>query len=132
MATPTREAIVLVTTNGSALTPHVEIDPIMLPVDSAGMADVFDSGLIGLMDAMCTWESMTGGMETGFQVVWTAGHELVRGVCPVCDDVFTVSEGFPGDQLNEGYEAVCCGCDPRDVDADVFVPAPTWRDGFDG
>jgi hypothetical protein len=114
MATPTREAIVLVTTNGSPLTPHVEIDPIILPLDSAGIADVFHPGLIGLMDAMTEWEATTGGMETGFQLVWSDTQLPVTGTCPVCDDFFIVSEGFSGDELNEGYEAVCCGCDPRD------------------
>jgi hypothetical protein len=110
--TPTREAMVMVSHDGADYVPSIDVDPITLPVDSAGMADVFDSGLVRLMDAMCAWESFD--TRSTYQLVWSDDRTLVRGVCPVCDDFFPVSEGFPGDELNEGYNAVCCGCDPKE------------------
>jgi hypothetical protein len=112
--TPVHEATVEVTRIGDADSkPSADVDPINLPVDSSGMVDVFDANLIGLMDAICAWESIDTAVT--YRLVWSDDRKPVRGVCPVCDDVFEVSEGFPGDELNEGYDAVCCGCDPRDL-----------------
>jgi len=112
--TPSREAIVMFTrTDSHAPVPSLEFDPIDLPIDSAGMADVFHSGLVGMMDAICDREAIEHAAT--YTLVWSGTTDRVMGVCPVCDDVFPVSDGFTGDELNEGYEAVCCGCDPSDA-----------------
>jgi hypothetical protein len=112
---PMREAVVTVSHKGADPILAVDVDPINLPVDASGMADVFDPSLVGLMDAICAWESFD--TDATYHLVWSSDRTPVRGVCPVCDDVFPVSEGMPGDELNEGYDAVCCGCDPRDQDS---------------
>lgn len=115
--TPTREAKVMMVTTGGMVN-FMEIDPIDLPVDSAGLADVFHPGLIGLMDALLDADAAFSEHQTNtmaeYVLVWSDDETMVKGTCPVCDDFFPVSEGFPGDELNEGYEAVCCGCDPDD------------------
>lgn len=112
--TPTREATVMLVVGKADWTIVPNVDLIVLPVDCSALADVFDSGLIGLVDALITWDALDSTGE--YVLVWSGTHEMVKGVCPVCDDVFPVSEGFPGDELNEGYDAVCCGCDPNEVD----------------
>ena len=91
----------------------VDFDPIMLPVESPEITDVFDSRLIALMDAMIEAEtSAVGPKSTGpvYGLVWSETSNAVKGVCPVCDDLFPVSDGAPGDELNEGYNAITCGC----------------------
>lgn len=109
--TPTREAIVLRLTAPDAGTPCVDIDPISIPVDVDGYADVFDSSLIGLIDGMITWESLDSSGE--YLLVWSDDQSTVKGVCPTCDEIFPVSEGYPVDMIG-GPDAVMCGC----VDAD--------------
>lgn len=116
LPTPHREAIVEVSRDGAEYVASMDVDPISLPVDSSGMADVFDPQLLGLMDNLCAWESFD--TRATYRLVWSDDQRAVRGVCPRCDDVFPVSEGFPGDELNEGVNAVCCGCDPDEVAAD--------------
>jgi hypothetical protein len=111
--TPHREAIVVVSHDGNDYVPSVDVDPISLPTENDGLADVFDADLLGLMDGICAWESFD--THSTYRLVWSDDRSPVRGLCPVCDDVFEVSEGFPGDELNEGHNAVCCGCDPRDA-----------------
>lgn len=86
----------------------LDFDPIMIPVDKAGLADVFHGPLMSLVDNL---EDLTG---YEMALVWSGSGHPVKGVCPVCDDFFIVHEGFNGDELNEGVDAVCCGCDPRD------------------
>jgi len=97
----------------------LDFDPVMIPVESLDTTDVFDSNVIGLMNGLIEAEiegSGPSGKGPMYGLVWSATGHPVKGVCPVCDDVFPVSDGAPGDELNEGYDAVCCGCDPRDND----------------
>lgn len=95
-------------------TDSVSYDPIMLPVEDHNgvygplLTDVFDSGLMALMDGL-----VADDPNLEFRLVWSVTGHIVKGCCPLCDDVFPVDEGFPGDELNEGVEAVCCGCDPE-------------------
>jgi hypothetical protein len=115
---PKAEAHVIVhTLNRDDWRPVVEMDPIMVPVDQVGpgqVADVFDADLLGLVDGICALDAAFSEGETTamleYLLVWSANGQPVKGVCPGCDDVFIVSGGIPGDMLNEGYDAVCCGC----------------------
>lgn len=97
----------------------LDFDPVMIPVESLDTTDVFNSNVIGLVNAVMEAEinanDFSGAMPNyEYQVVWSATNHPVKGVCPVCDDVFPITEGAPGDELNEGYDAVFCGCDPED------------------
>lgn len=104
--TPTREAIVLVShDNGTTFVPALDVDPIHLPVTD-GLADVFDPSLVGLMDALVTWESLD--MNTEYRLVWSDTRSPVKGTCSMCDDFFIVSEGMPGEN------DVICGCEDND------------------
>jgi len=96
----------------------LDFDPIMLPVESPETTDVFYGPLMDLMHTMIEHETQEFRIPTSpeYGLVWSDTGHPVKGVCPVCDDIFPVSDGAPGDELNEGYEAVCCGCDPRDQD----------------
>lgn len=121
--TPYAEAKVQFRNQGDvAWADSIDVDPIQLPVEAfvnpgvPRTTDVFDSGLIGLMDAICAWESLAP--VTTYRLVWSDTETAVMGMCPVCDEEFPVSEGMPGDELNEGFNAVTCGCDPRDQDCD--------------
>ena len=115
---PHRDAIVKISRDDERTWTTVEsIRPLTLDVESDGeMADVFQPTLGGLMDSLVLWESMDS--SASYRLVWSDTGYMVRGVCPVCDDVFPVSEGFSGDEANEGYEAVCCGCNPADNEED--------------
>lgn len=90
----------------------LDFDPIMIPVESELTTDVFNSTVIAISDAMISAEIDNG--LTDYRLVWSDTEIDVKGLCPVCDDVFPVGEGAPGDELNEGYDAVFCGCDPAD------------------
>jgi hypothetical protein len=107
---PKREAVVMVSRNMDDFVPCLDVDPIMIPVDCSGIADVFDFGLLVLMDSICTWEAED--VTADYRLVWSDTRKPVIGVCPMCDDFFEVAEGFPGDEEEDGYEAVICGCDP--------------------
>lgn len=112
---PKVEAKVIVRPFGkdTAWTDSVSFDPIMLPVEGPEITDVFDSSLIALLRAVIETETSSVGLNgTGpiYGLVWSATGNAVKGVCPVCDDLFPVSEGAPGDELNEGYDAITCGC----------------------
>lgn len=105
---PKREAVVQhLRADGEWMT-SVDVDPIMLPVDKDGYVDVFDDDLIGLVDGIVTWESLD--QSAHYRLVWSDSEKAVVGICPRCDRDFPVSEGFPGDELNEGYNSVCCRC----------------------
>lgn len=115
--TPTREAVVMIIKGKDDWAPVIEVDPISLPVDVDGYADVFDPGLIGLLDGLITWDALDDSGE--YALVWSGTHELVKGVCPSCDEVFSVSDGYPVDQFSEdaaGQEAVRCGCEDENED----------------
>lgn len=114
--TPTREAIVVKLTVGQPV-PCLDIDPIRLPVDVDGYADVFDANLIGLIDGMITWDALDSTGE--YLLVWSSDRATVKGVCPACDEVFPVSEGYPVDLPEPGSDnlgicAVACGCGDKD------------------
>jgi hypothetical protein len=98
----------------------LDFDPIMLPVELDGLTDAFSPVVISLMDAIIDADSAFSEHRTEamfeYSVVWSESGHTVKAVCPVCDDVFPLAEGAPGDELNEGYDAVFCGCDPKDVD----------------
>lgn len=119
---PKVEAKVTARALGSDAPAHdvLDIDPIMLPTEPypAGaapyVADVFDGALVGLMDGICALDSGTDE----YTLVWSDSGFAVKGVCPMCDDVFVVSEGWPVTvEIRDGIgtcAAVGCGCADRD------------------
>lgn len=109
--TPMREAMVIKVTEKDTWTPACDVDPIMLPVDVDGYADVFDPGLIGLIDGLITWDALDSTGE--YLLVWSSDRSTVKGVCPTCDEVFPVSEGYPIDRIGAS-DSVCCGCEDAD------------------
>jgi hypothetical protein len=98
----------------------LEFAPVGVPVEDSYLTDVFNPTVIGLVDAIWAADSQTAGpnnaMRFEYNVVWSDSGYTVKGTCPVCDDVFPIAEGAPGDELNEGYDALWCGCDPADLD----------------
>lgn len=113
---PQAEAKVVVRDFGTEIwRDSTDFDPIMLPIESPETTDVFYGPLMDLMSSLIDAE--VGAAEWPstkrpvYGLVWSDTNHAVKGVCPVCDDLFPVSEGALGDELNEGYEAVCCGCD---------------------
>lgn len=117
---PAAEAKIQFRPAGGVWRDSIDLDPTTLPVEVTGRGgeplatDVFDSRVIDIVDALIVMDLEADGPS--YRLVWSVNGHDVRGTCPVCDDVFIVAEGVPGDELNEGYEAVCCGCDPEDVD----------------
>ena len=123
---PTAEAKVVVRNFGTETwRDSLEFDPIMLPVENSSpvqgpyTTDVFADSVMTIVSAISDAEmrdfDINGSPEYG--LVWSATGYPVKGTCPVCDDVFPVSEGtgVMGD-----YDAVSCGCedeDPEVVDA---------------
>lgn len=97
----------------------VDFDPIDIPVEDRGeggtplTTDVFDSSVMALAGALLDGDDR---VNRQYRLVWSDTLYPVKGTCPVCDDVFVVGEGAPGDELNEGYDAVWCGCDPADAE----------------
>jgi hypothetical protein len=113
--------------NGGDWRDSLSFDPVMIPVEESMadgepyMTDVFDATVIGLVDAIIAADMFpmshplpADSPSLEFDVVWSGNGRSVKGNCPVCDDVFPIAEGAPGDELNEGYDAVFCGCDPAD------------------
>lgn len=90
----------------------LEMDPFYLPVESyisgsgAALTDGFDATVLGLVDMICALDDN----KVEYNLVWSDSGFSVKANCPLCDDVFPLAEGFPGDELNEGVNAVCCGC----------------------
>jgi hypothetical protein len=118
--TPDAEVKVQIREMGSDIwRDSIDMDPIMVPVemrDANGelwLTDVFATNVIRLINAIISADD-SGNLE--YNVVWSETGRTVSGNCPVCDDAFAIAEGAPGDELNEGYDAVFCGCDPADVD----------------
>jgi uncharacterized Zn-finger protein len=123
MHTPTAESKVVVrdrnplTKEWSPWRDSFEFDPITLPVEDHNatrtpvLTDTFHSNVIAVVDALVAADQ---DPNVEHQLVWSDSGKTVKGTCPVCDAVFSVSEGYPGDELNEGYDAVFCGCDPAD------------------
>lgn len=118
---PMAEAKVRVRTMGSLeWRDSLDFDPVMLSVESGWLADAFSPVVIGLVDSVITADTYVcaPAVQTTleYNVVWSDSGETVKAVCPVCDRVFPIAEGAPGDEWNEGYNAVFCGCDPRNGD----------------
>lgn len=120
---PMAEVKVQVREMGGDWRDSLDFDPIVIPVEdfpaSAGvpyLTDPFNSTVIGLVDAIlrADLESPSLMQDREYNVVWSDSGFSVKANCPVCDDVFPIAEGAPGDELNEGYDAVFCGCDPDD------------------
>jgi hypothetical protein len=89
----------------------LEIDPFMLPFENTGggapiLTDSFNADVLGLVDMICALDDR----DAEYNLVWSDSGFSVKANCPLCDDVFPLAEGFPGDELNEGVNAVCCGC----------------------
>jgi len=105
---PKAEAIVQIKAQEGWI-PSVSFDPIDIPVDVMThngiplSADVYHSPLIWLVNALTEIETP----DAEYRLVWSVDGNVVRGLCPVCDDMFVVSDGFGGDQVN----AVSCGCE---------------------
>src|SRR5262245_14203034 len=124
--TPTAEAKVMVRTlPDGEWRDALDFDPVEIPVEAFPAAtgpyltDVFNSTVYGLVDALMEAECGVGTEPSlEYNLVWSDNGYSVKGTCPVCDDVFCVAEGAPGDELNEGYDAVFCGCDPADTEID--------------
>lgn len=111
--TPKFTAKVVRRANGGEWCDAEDFQPVEIPVEafegSAGpyLTDVFDGTVYGLVGALI--EADTDAL-VDYDLVWSDSGFSVKGLCPGCDDVFPVAEGVPGDVLNEGYDAVCCGC----------------------
>lgn len=124
--TPQAEAKVQVRTVGEDWCDSLDFDPIMIPVESDGLTDAFDANVYALtgviLDIEAGFSEHRTDQMTEYNLVWSASGATVKALCPVCDDVFPVAEGAPGDELNEGYDAVWCGCDPTeltDIDPEI-------------
>lgn len=95
----------------------LDIDPIEIPVESPDLdtTDVYNKRVMDLVSAVMDADSAFSEHRTNrmqeYDIVWTETNRSVKGVCPCCDDVFPIAEGAPGDTLNEGFDAVWCGCE---------------------
>lgn len=101
----------------------IDFDPVEIPVEGPNTTDVFNSNVIGMVSALIEAETdgdsfTVTGPRFEYQLVWSGNGNPVMGVCPVCDRSFPVSEGAPGDELNEGFDAVFCGCTDEDAEVD--------------
>lgn len=116
--TPQAEVKIQVRQVGGDWRDSLDFDPIMIPVESDGLTDAFDRNVYALTGAILEIEAGFSERRTDqmteYNLVWSDSGATVKALCPVCDDVFPVAEGAPGDELNEGYDAVFCGCDPKD------------------
>lgn len=121
---PTAEAKVQIKDFGSdTWRDSLDFDPVEIPVESADTTDVFNSGVINLVNAVMEAEidadGFSGAMPSyDYQIVWSASGLPVLGMCPVCDESFPVSEGVTGEEYDEGNSVWCGGCDPQDGDDD--------------
>jgi hypothetical protein len=108
---PKAEAQVMVRDFGTeAWRPSLDFDPVVIPVESLNTADVYDSTVMGLVDAIVEAETSEGHPQFEYMLVWSKTGHAVKGVCPECDDVFIVSEGFTKPDTFNGDAAVMCGC----------------------
>jgi hypothetical protein len=121
------EAKVQVRVGDGPWTDALDFDPVMIPVEDFEASDVpyltdsFDGTVIGLVSALIDADALYSEHLTDemreYNLVWSDSGFSVKANCPVCDDVFPVAEGAPGDELNEGFDAVFCGCDAVDYDS---------------
>ena len=118
---PKSEAKVQVRTVGTnTWRDAMEFDPIMLPVEDSApgdvplTTDVFDDSVMTIVEAVIEAETDSDHSGVELMLVWSDFGFPVKGTCPVCDDVFVVSEGFVDDLPDaggmSGTSAVCCGC----------------------
>lgn len=116
---PMAEAKVQVWDGETPWRDSLDFDPMMIPMEADGLTDAFNSSVYALSGALI---DMDGAATLEYNLVWSDSGATVKAVCPVCDDVFPVAEGAPGDELNEGYDAVWCGCDATeltDIDPEI-------------
>lgn len=88
---PKREAVLEWRRDEGQWETSIDVDPILIPTENGNQADVFDPSLLGLMDAILTWEELD--RHVTYRLVWSDTGELVQGTCPKCDRDFVVSEG---------------------------------------
>jgi hypothetical protein len=97
----------------------LDFDPVSIPIESRDTTDVFDSTVMNVVEAINEAEMVPGhnipSTTLEYMLVWSSNGHPVKGVCPRCDDPFTVSEGFPH-ELPDSQDAisptmaVICGC----------------------
>lgn len=89
----------------------LDFDPAMIPVETPDIltTDVYDPTVMGLVTAIIEAEIDHDRPKFEYMLVWSETGRAVKGVCPECDDVFIVSEGFTNDTF-DGSAAVMCGC----------------------
>lgn len=97
----------------------LDFDPVMLPVEDTNTTDVFSSRVTALMNGLIAAETDADGFSGPmpkyvYRLVWSRSDDPVKGVCPVCDEQFIISEGMIGDGYDEGDNAVWCGCTDED------------------
>lgn len=104
----------------------LDFDPINIPVEDSDpkdgiplVTDAFDATVIGLLDAMIAADTLPmndpqSRVPFDYNIVWSGSGRSVKAVCPVCDDVFILSEGCLPDTDLPDLDAVSCGCDPAD------------------
>jgi hypothetical protein len=97
----------------------LDIDPIMLPIEpypagaSPYVADVFDAGLSSLIDVLVSRPDDA----PEFRLVWSDSGFSVKGVCPMCDDVFQVDDGWTITvEIRDGVGMCAVGCGCADLD----------------
>lgn len=96
----------------------LDFEPAMIPVENRDMSttDVYDPTVMSLVTAIIEAEVPEGHPQFEYMLVWSETGRAVKGVCPECDDIFIVSEGFTNDTFN-GSAAAMCGCvDDDEVD----------------
>lgn len=119
MTNPMAEAKIQVRTLGEdPWRDALEMDPVMIPVlDYVGgaapiLTDVSNETVIAavesILDAEMIPQHNIPSSILEYNLVWSDTGFSVKGVCPVCDDVFPVAEGAPGS------DAVVCGCEDDD------------------
>lgn len=91
----------------------LDFDPVEIPVEDTSITDVYDSMVMNLVTAIIEAEIETDRPKFEYMLVWSKTGHAVKGVCPECDDVFIVSEGFTNDTF-DGKAAVMCGCVDED------------------
>lgn len=113
---PKAEAKVVVRDFGTdAWRDSLDFDPVEIPVETPTVftTDVYDPTVMGLVTSIIEAEVAEGHPKFEYMLVWSETGRAVKGVCPECDDVFIVSEGFTNDTF-DGSAAVMCGCVDND------------------
>jgi|SRR6185295_19134695 len=114
---PTREATVINRANGN---PFYDIDPVEIEVTTDRDVAIGDHPtlvdlLVNLINIELdgdnnTAEDLASGNLLSLSLVWsdTMNTEPVRGLCPICDDVFRVDDDGAPEEMPDGSMAVVC------------------------